>query len=186
MKSIKKAPIFLIFIFLFSSCFKHVDFDQIDNFSTQPVFKTSLAYFTLNQITFFDRVNSLEIITPINKTSSFLSLNSSFVRENLIELELEFEVNNYFDRDFIVNFEFLDDNNVVTHSLNTFNVAANNLKYLHKEKIIVAGNQRFLSSSKIRALIQLSPSLNGSVINPNIERKLVFKTAGTFFLKLQK
>ena len=83
-----------------------------------------------------------------------------------------------------MNFEFLDDNNVVTHSINTFNVAANNLKYLHKEKIIVAGNQRFLSSSKIRAFIQLSPSLNGAVINPNIERKLVFKTAGTFFLKL--
>ena len=115
MKSIKKTPIFLIFIFIFSSCIKHVDFEQIDDFSTQPVFKTSLAYFTLNQITFFDRVNSLEIITPINKTSSFLSLNSSFVRENLIEVELEFEVNNYFDRDFIVNFEFLDDNNVVTH-----------------------------------------------------------------------
>jgi hypothetical protein len=184
MKSIKKIPIFLIFIFLSSSCIKHVDFDQIEDLTAAPVFKSSLTYFTLNQITFFDRINSLEIITPINRTSSFLSLNSSFVKENLIKLELEFEVNNHFDRDFIVVFQFLDDHNVVTHSLQTFNVAANNLKYLHKEKIVVSGNKKFLSSSKIRALIQLSPSNNGVVINPNVDKKLVFKTAGTFFLKL--
>lgn len=184
MKSIKKTPIFLIFIFLFSSCIEHVDFDQIDDFSTEPVFTTSLAYFTLNQITFFDRINSLEIITPINKTSSFLSLNSSFVKENLLFLELEFEIRNEFDREFNVVFQFLDSNDKVTHSFKTFVVGANNLNFVASEAIVVSGNQNFLSSSKVRALIQLSPSNNGAVINPNIDKKLVFKTAGTFFLKI--
>jgi hypothetical protein len=182
MKSIRKTPLFLIFIFLFSSCIKHVDFEQIEDLNAEPVFKTSLVYFTLNQIAFFDRINSLEIIAPISRSSKFLSLNSSYVRENLIKLELEFEIINQFDRDFIVNFEFLDENNTVTHRFDTFNIDANNLKYLHKETIIVSYNRRFLSSTKIRILVQLSPN-DGSSINPAIEKKLVFKTAGTFFLK---
>ncbi|WP_347174139.1 hypothetical protein [Polaribacter uvawellassae] len=184
MKNIRKTPIFLIFIFLFSSCIKHVDFDQIEDLTAEPVFKTSLAYFTLNQVTFFDRINSLEIIAPISRTSKFLSLNSSFVRENLEKLSIEFEIKNEFNRNFTVDFQFLDDNDIVTHSLRRFYIGANNLKYLHNETIIVSGNQKFLSSTKIRVLIQLSPSNNGGGINPNIDKKLVFKTAGTFSLKI--
>lgn len=184
MKNIRKTPIFLIFIFLFTSCIKHVDFEQIEDLTAEPTFKSSLVYFTLNQVTFFDRINSLEIVAPISKTSNFLSLNSSFVRKNLIKLELEFEINNQFDRDFTVDFQFLDDNNNVTLSLQTFNIAANNLKFSHKETILVSGNQSFLSSTKTRVLVQLSPNNNNNVINPNIEKKLVFKTAGTFFLKI--
>ncbi|WKD84908.1 hypothetical protein KCTC32516_00244 [Polaribacter huanghezhanensis] len=184
MKNIIKTPVFLIFIFLFSSCIKHVDFEQIGDLTAEPIFKTSLVYFTLNQVVFFDRINSLEIVTPINKTSDFLSLNSSFVRKNLIKAEIEFEITNEFDRDFTVDFQFLDDNNVVTHTLQTFNITANNLKYLHKETIVVSGNQQFLSSTKIRVFVQLSQNNNGAAINPAIEKKLVFKTAGTFFLKI--
>ena len=184
MNNIRKTPLFLIFIFLFSSCIKHVDFEQIEDLTAEPVFKSSLVYFTLNQITFFDRINSIEIITPINRTSSFLSLNSSFVKENLQEVEIEFEIQNEFDRDFTVNFQFLDANNVVTHQLQTFNITANNLKYEQKEKIIVSSNTAFLSSTKIRVSVQLSQNNNGAVINPNIDKKLVFKTAGTFFLKI--
>lgn len=185
MKSVKKIPVLLTVVFLFSSCIKDVDFEQINDLTSAPTFKTSLAHFTLNQITFFDRINSLEIITPINRTSSFLSLKSSFVRENLQQMILDFEINNEFNREFRATFEFLDDNDVVTHSFNTFFIAANNLKFTRQERINVSGNNQFLSSTKIRVFIELRPSNNGAVINPNIEKKLVFKTAGTFFLNLQ-
>tara|TARA_R110002124_G_scaffold86577_6_gene223736 strand:+ start:1982 stop:2536 length:555 start_codon:yes stop_codon:yes gene_type:complete len=184
MKNIRKTPIFLIFIFLFSSCVKYVDFEQIEDLTVEPVFTSSLVYFTLDQVTFFDRINSVEVITPISKTSKFLSLNSSFVKNNLIKLELEFEISNQFDRDFTINVEFLDDNNTRTHRFNTFNVDANNLNYAQKEVINIINNQLFLSSTKIRVSVQLSPSNNGAVINPNVVKNLVFKTAGTFFLKL--
>jgi hypothetical protein len=184
MKNIIKTSIFLIFIFLFSSCIKHVDFEQIEDLTAEPIFKTSLVYFTLDQVTFFDRINSLEIVAPISKTSKFLSLNSSFIRKKLSLLSLDFEIINEFDRDFKVNFEFLDDNNKVTHSFKNFVIEANNLNFLETESIVVSGNQKFLSSTKIRVSIQLSPSDNGGVINPNIDKKLVFKTAGTFYLKI--
>ena len=183
MKSIRKNPIFLLFVCLFSSCIQNLDFNQVEDITAEPVFKSSLVYFTLNQITFFDRINSLEIVTPISKNSKFLSLNSSFVRNNLVKVQLDFEINNQFDRDFNVTFQFLDDNDAITHSFQTFNIGANNLKYLHSEEIMVANNQLFLSSTKIKVLVQLAPSTSGSVIDPNIEKNLVFKTAGTFFLK---
>ena len=183
MKNSKKISIFLIFICLFFSCVKELDFDQVEDLTAEPVFKSSLVYFTLNQIAFFDRINSLEIISPISNNSKFVSLNSSFVKEHLVKLEIEIEVGNQFDRDFIVTFQFLDDNDVITHNFQPFTIDANNLKFLHKEEIIVASNQLFLSSTKIRVLVQLSPNNNGSVINPNVEKNLIFKTAGTFFLK---
>ena len=184
MKNFIKTPTFLIFIFLFSSCIKHVDFEQIEYLTAEPVYTTSLVHFTLNQVTFFDRINSLEIVAPISKTSKFLSLNSTYVRENLSLLSLDFEIINEFDRDFTVDFQFLDDNDKVTHSFKTFVIKSNKLNFSTTESIVVSGNQKFLSSTKIRVSIQLSPSANGGVINPNVDKKLVFKTAGTFFLKL--
>ena len=185
MKNIKKASIFLLFICLFSSCIQKLDFEQIEDLDIEPVFTSSMVHFTLNQIAFFDRINSLEIVAPIKKDSKFLSLNSTFVRENLIKMQVDFEINNQFDRDFSVVFQFLDDNDAITHSFQTFNIGANNLKFLHREEIIVKNNQLFLSSTKIRVLVQLTPSTNGSVIDPTVERNLVFKTAGTFFLKIE-
>lgn len=185
MKNIRKVSLFLLFMCLFSSCIQKLDFEQIEDLTIEPVFKSSMVYFTLNQITFFDRINSLEIVAPIQKDSKFPSLNSTFVRNNLIKMEIDFEINNQFDRDFTVGFQFLDDNDAITHSFQTFTIGANNLKFLHREEIIVKNNQLFLSSTKIRVLIQLSPSSNGSVIDPALERNLVFKTAGTFFLKTE-
>lgn len=168
---------------MFSSCMKHVDFDQVDDFSATPVFKSSLVYFTLNQVNFFDVVNSVEIVSSINDVSGFTILKSSFVRNNLIRAELNFEINNQFNRRFTVNIEFLDDYNTITHTFNPPVVSANNEEYTFKEKIEIANNQLFLSSTKVRVSIKLSPSNDGSVIDPNVEQTLVFKSAGTFYLK---
>ena len=161
---------------------KDVDFDQIEDFSTKPIFKTTLVYFTLNQVNFFNSINSAEITTPVNSTSSFLSLKSSFVRNNLSSAEFEFEIENQFNRGFTVNVEFLDDNNNITHFFDTFVISANDLNFKRKEFIYVSGNQNFLSSTKVKVSVVLSPN-NSNPINPNIEQKLVFKSAGTFFIK---
>jgi len=174
---------FLIFILMLSSCIKHVDFNQIEDFSAKPIFESSLVYFTLNQIDFFDVVNSVEVVTPIDDTSGFTILKSKFVKDNLIETELNFEVNNQFDRRFTVNITFLDDNNVETHRFNPIIVTENNQNFKQKEIIIIAGNEQFLLSTKVRVSIELSPSSDGSVLDPNTEQKLEFKSSGIFYLK---
>lgn len=183
MRKIKNTPFFLIFVLLFSSCLKHVDFNQVEDFSAEPIFETSLVYFTLNQIDFFDIVNSVEVVTPINDTSGFTVFKSKFVKENLIKADLNFEINNQFNRRFTVNIAFFDDNNLETHKFDPIIVDENNQNFKHLEEISISGNNQFLSSTKIRVSIELSPSSDGSVLDPNDEQKLEFKSSGTFYLK---
>lgn len=183
MRRIRKAPLFLFILWMISSCVKHVDFNQVEDFSVEPVIKSSLVYFTLNQINFFDVVNSVEVVTPIDDVSGFTLLKNSFIRNNLLRAKLEFQINNQFDRRFTVNIQFLDDNNLPTHTFDPFIVTANNPSFKQIEEIEVANNQSFLSSTKVKVSIELSPSSNGSTIDPNQEQTLEFKSAGTFFLK---
>lgn len=168
---------------MFTSCLDHVDFSQIEDASFKPVIESSLVYFTLNQIDFFDSVNSAEVVTPINDTSGFTLLKSKFVNENLVRAELTFKVNNQFNRRFTVNITFLDDANNETHKFNPIIVGENNNDFTHQEDFNISGNQQFLSSTKIRISIELSPSSDGSVIDPNVDQKLEFKSSGIFYIK---
>lgn len=165
------------------SCVKHVDFSQVEDFSAEPIIETSLVYYTLNQVDFFDVVNSVEVVTPITDTSGFTVLKSKFVNENLIRAELNFDVNNQFNRRFTVNIVFLDDNNKETHSFNPIVVTENDNNFNHKEMIVISNNQLFLSSTKVSVSIELTPSSDGSVIDPNVEQQLEFKSSGIFYLK---
>lgn len=174
---------FLIFILMLSSCVKHLDFSQIEGFSATPIFESSLVYFTLNQIDFFDQINSVEVVSPIDDTSGFTILKSKFVKDNLIQTELNIEVNNQFDRQFTVNITFLDENGDETHKFEPIIVDANNHNFKQKETVIISGNEQFLLSTKVQVSIELSPSSDGSVLDPNIEQKLEFKSSGIFYLK---
>jgi hypothetical protein len=183
MKNNRYTPLLLIFVWLLTSCVKDVDFNQVNDFSAKPIFKSTLVYFTVNQIDFFDVVNSVELVTPLNDTSDFTILRSNFVRNNLLKAELEFKVVNKFNRNFKVNISFLDANNNVTHSFNEFNVTAKNESFTQIEEIIISSNQLFLSSTKVKVSIELSPSTDGSIIDPNNPQTLEFNSAGTFYLK---
>jgi hypothetical protein len=183
MKKLKRTPLFLIFILILSSCVKQVDFNQIEDLSAKPIFESSLVYFTLNQIDFFDLVNSVEVVTPIDDTSGFKILESKFVRDNLITAELNIQINNQFNRRFTVNITFFDDNNIETHKFNPIIVNENNQDFNHQEVIPISGNTQFLSSTKIKISVELASSSDGSVLDPNTEQKLEFKSSGIFYLK---
>jgi len=174
---------FLIFILMLSSCVKHLDLSQIEDFSAKPIFESSLVYFTLDQVDFFDVVNSVELVTPIDDTSGFTILKSKFVKDNLIKTELNIEVNNQFDRRFTVNITFLDENDVETHRFDPIIINENNHNFKQIETVFISGNEQFLLSTKVRISIELSPSSDGSVLDPNIEQKLEFKSSGIFYLK---
>lgn len=183
MKNNRTTPILLIFVWLMTSCINDVDFNQIDDFSATPVFKTTLVYFTVTQIDFFDTVNSVELVTPLNDTSDFTILKNDFVKNNLLKTELEFKIINKFNRRFKVNISFLDANNNVTHSFSEFNISAKDESFTQKEEIIISTNPSFLSSTKVKVSIKLSPSTDGSVIDPNNPQTLEFNSGGTFYLK---
>jgi hypothetical protein len=183
MKKLKIPPLFLFFILIFSSCVKQLDFSQIEDFSAKPIFESSLVHLTADQIDFFDLVNSVEIPQTLYLTD-FTILNSKFVRDNLIRAEFNIEFNNYFDRQFTVNVIFLDQNDIETHTFNPIIIGNKNQIFSQKEIINISGNTAFLSSTKVWVSVELLPSSNGSVLDPNIEQKLEFKSSGIFYLEI--
>ena len=69
------------------------------------------------------------------------------------------------------------------HKFDPIIVDANNQNFNQKETIDISGNTEFLSATKIRISVELSPSSDGSVLDPNVEQKLEFKSSGIFYLK---
>ncbi|NVK53679.1 MAG: hypothetical protein HWD85_12155 [Flavobacteriaceae bacterium] len=183
MKNLRIIITLLIFANVSISCVKSLDFEQIDNFSPNPIYTTTLAYFTLNQQNFYNPITSTDILFPIEDISQFTVLENSYIRKNLLKVELDFALENQFDRQFELKLDFLDVNNNITHTFTPFVVAPMDANFTRKETIQIANNRQFLSTKKIRISIQMSPSSNGSNLDPNQERKLRFKSAGTFFLK---
>ena len=181
MKKTLKIPVFLFLFCSITSCLENVDFDQINELNFRPVIKTTLVYFTVNQTDFLDNTTEIGSVADI---SPFTFLKSTFVQDNLLKAELEFQIVNNFNRTFTVNIEFLDDNDDVTHGFKEFEINANQQHFNQIETIIIATNQMFLSSTKVKIIVGLSPSTNGSVLDPDNPQTLEFNSAGTYYLNI--
>ncbi len=180
---LKITPLFLCFFLIFSSCTKQLDFSQIEEFSFAPIVESSLVFFTLNQLDFFDEINSVEAVVPIEDVTGFSVLQSKYVQNNLTNVDLNFQVNNQFDRDFTVNVAFLDDLDVEAYVLAPIIIPKNTEEFSYNERIQISGNADFLRATKIRISVQLSPSSDGTVLDPSIEQKLIFQSSGIFYLR---
>ena len=180
MKIFRKLPVLFFVLFMFASCVKQLDFDQVNDLSISPAYKSPLVHFNVNQTDFL--LNTVEIPT-ITGEFPFTIIDNSFVKENLKEVELEFEINNQFSRKFTLGILFLDDNDVVTYSFPTFVINPNTVSLIQKTSILIANNLRFLDSTKMQFTISLLPSSGGSVLDPDILQTLAFKLAGTYFFK---
>ena len=180
---LKITPLILSLFLIFSSCTKQLDFSQAEDFSFAPIVESSLVFFTLNQLAFFDEINSVEAVAPIEDVTGFSVLQSNFLQNNLTTVDLSFEVNNEFDRDFIVTVAFLDALDVEAYVLAPIAIPKNTQDVKYNERIPISGNTPFLRATKIRVSIQLSPSSDGTVLDPSIEQTFVFKSSGIFYLR---
>lgn len=175
MKLIVKLFLFL-FIILLSSCVDDIDFNQADDLKLTPAFSVSLMNFTVKQDQLV--VGGVELDLPAQK-SEFTFLNNSTARENLTKVEFDFEVLNEFNREFIIEFRFLDGNGNRTHEIR-LNIPNGNLFFI-KDEIIIADNRNFLNTKELEVKLTLLPSLDGSVIDATIPASLTFKSGGTFY-----
>ena len=158
MKTFQNFSALFFVLFLFSSCVKQLDFDQVNDLSISPAYKSPLVYFTVNQTDFL--LNTVEIPT-ITGEFPFTIIDNSLVKENLKEVELEFEINNQFSRDFTLGILLLDDNDIVTYSIPIVVINANTVLFTQKSNILIANNLLFLESTKIQFTISLLPSSDG-------------------------
>ncbi|AZJ33828.1 MULTISPECIES: hypothetical protein [Tenacibaculum] len=163
------------------SCIKDIDFSQAEDIEITPVIVASLVYANLDQ-TSLVTPTGIEI-ARIREVSRLEVFNNEGA-EDLNKIELNFEINNPFDRNFKLNFNFLDENNAVTYRVTSINIPKNTQAFNFQEVIDVLSNSSILNSTKIELILELLPSSDGTVIDINEPKKFTFKSAGTLYFKI--
>lgn len=178
MTNYKKLSLFFSLI-VFFSCVDNLDFDQIDEYTYAPVYTSSLAYFKILPVQFFDVSGTIPVSEIIDETE-FRIFDTTYIRDNIIRLAIDIETKNEIDSDFLVQINFLDDNNLITHQFNTIRVSANNLNHTFNESVQVSTNQNLLNTTKVSMTIRLdNPS---PPLNPSDSSELELKSSITIYL----
>ena len=104
---------FLVLFFTYS-CFEDVNFDQTEDIVLTPVVEFDFIYSNFNTNEFLpeDAVPNQDFMLdqPLQDTINFDLTSSDFGVDNLERIELTFEVKNQIERNFELQFQFLDEN----------------------------------------------------------------------------
>jgi len=168
----------VICIAFFMSCSNNLNFDNI-NLEIEPEVTSPLVFFELDQRDFLDENN--QEITVVSDITVFRIFDNTVLKDNLVELTLDFEIENGFDRSFLVDFVFLDEDENITYDVEDFSINAGDLDYSSTRSIVIETSPEFLNSIKVRVDVVLSPST--TTLNPDIEKTFKFRSSGIFYLK---
>ena len=168
----------VICIAFFMSCSNNLNFDNI-NLEIEPEVTSPLVFFELDQRDFLDENN--QEITVVSDITVFRIFDNTVLKDDLVELTLDFEIENGFDRSFLVDFVFLDEDENITYDVEDFSINAGDLDYSSTRSIVIETSPEFLNSIKVRVDVVLSPST--TTLNPDIEKTFKFRSSGTFYLK---
>ncbi len=169
------------FIFYFFSCVEDLDFNQADKIVLTPVYNVSLIYSKLPQTS---------LVTPsgveINQISDVtkLELFTNSVADQIKKIDLSFELTNPFNRVFKLSFRFRNEMNEEVYRVPDIIINENVQKYKVKEEISLTAGDPILGATKIEVVIELLPSADGSIIDINKNKNLIFKSAGTLYFEI--
>ncbi|MFC4634937.1 hypothetical protein ACFO3O_13535 [Dokdonia ponticola] len=93
--------------FISTSCVNDVDFDQTQDVVFNQTVDASLIFFTIDTSD-FENVNTEEAVVTVRDTTRLEFLNDDFIRENLIEVTLDFQVDNTFGQSLVNRAAFLN------------------------------------------------------------------------------
>lgn len=89
------------------SCVNDVDFDQTQDVVFNQTVDASLIFFTINTSD-LENVNTEEAVITVRDTTRLEFLNDDFIRENLLEVVLDFQVDNTFGQSLVNRASFLN------------------------------------------------------------------------------
>ncbi len=115
----KKLGIIILSVFLFS-CSSNLDFNQVNDLKLQPVIISNLATFDILANQFV--TNGVEQ-SVFSYAQSLDITKDAFFNKSLTRADLFFEINNTINRAYIVDVDFLNDNNSKLYIIR-FNVPA--------------------------------------------------------------
>ncbi|UZO80968.1 hypothetical protein NBT05_00450 [Aquimarina sp. ERC-38] len=116
---IRKRILFktVVFVIVLSicSCVKNVDFEQSEDFAFKPVLELDFIFSNFDTEEFIpENVPpnvDFFINQPLQDTINYDLTSSEFAINNLERIEFTFEISNQIERDFELQFQFLDDDN---------------------------------------------------------------------------
>lgn len=115
-------PVLLLAFFIFHSCVKDVDLDQIDEVVIPPKAALDLVYFTLSANDFTENPS------PNNRATDLVRLeflDDDYIRNGLVKAEFQFKYTNSFSYPLVSTVTFLSENDAVQYQF-SFSIAAGN------------------------------------------------------------
>ena len=169
----------LCFVLIFG-CSEAVDFDQIEDYTLKPSYALSLTYFTISPNNFVPFPGAPPI-TEISEKSDVKIFETSFIRQNLVQLDFDFEITNRFNRDFTVEISLLDENDNLIYQLNDLNVAANNLEFKQTEILNIESNPTVINFTRVEVKLSLDDKTTPIIASDVGE--IIFNSAATIHLE---
>ena len=94
-------------VLLYTSCVDDVDFDQTQDIVLSPTVDASLIFFTMDTSD-FESVDTQDVMITLRDTTRLEFLNDDFIREKLIEVTLDFQVDNTFGQSLVNRAAFIN------------------------------------------------------------------------------
>lgn len=127
---IQRISVILCTVVLFLSCSSDLNFDQVNDFKIEPVFVANVAHFNIAADQIEDDGTG-HVLPP--DVEGFDVFKNKFLNDNLIKAELNFEIENTFNRALKVEITFIDANDqpkeTITLNVPQYNGTVNIIKY---------------------------------------------------------
>ncbi|TMM29498.1 hypothetical protein FDT66_10260 [Polaribacter aestuariivivens] len=170
-----RLSLYLAVLFLFS-CTQSLDFNQIEDYTARPAYTTALTYFSINSAAFASPPS-----TEITEQTNFEIFQNSFVRNNSVRLDFEFEIINEINRDFVLEINLLDANDNTIYQLQDLNIDANDRDFQQTEVIDITLNPNVKNFIKIEVRLRLENPL--IPLTTSDAGNIFLKSAGTIYLE---
>lgn len=177
----KKIFYSIVFIFLSVSCTSNLDLDIAKQLDIYPILETDILYFDIYNNNLIDSNGAFK--QQIIDTVGFSVFKDEKIRDSYIKAEIVVAYKNSFNRQFDVEFNFIDDNNqpVETGSF-LIDAASRNTDEVSGEHIFIFNkddNPSFVNFRKIVVKIEINPT-----IIPVENKKLHIQSKGIFYSKI--
>ena len=140
----------------FLSCSQPLDFKQLEEYKIMPSISSSLVYFSIDASNFNTIISGIPAATEVNETTDFKLLENSFIKQNLVQLDFNFEIKNEFNRVFLLDVNLLDSESNTIHKLfEGFEISGNTLRISEEVLLIIEDFPQVVNFTKIQFIIGL-------------------------------
>jgi hypothetical protein len=140
----------------FLSCSQPLDFKQLEEYKIMPSISSSLVYFSIDASNFNTIISGIPAATEVNETTDFKLLENSFIKQNLVQLDFNFEIKNEFNRVFLLDINLLDAKGNTIHKVfDGFEISGNALKISAEVVLIIQDFPEVVNFTKVQFIIGL-------------------------------